>query len=127
MCQKSRKIAKKCEKYEKKANLTLQDRKTGKKQSSSAGCAKPNLKELRSVNPLGETEGSTSNTLEGLATPAHCFRFAHPAEADWRLEARKIENLRKKSTPECLGTPENHPGREGLAVQVANVGSMDAQ
>ena len=24
---------------------------------------------------------------------AHCLRFAHPAEADWRLEARKLEDL----------------------------------
>ena len=29
----------------------------------------------------------------GGRTPAHCLRFAHPAEPDWRLEARKFENL----------------------------------
>ena len=33
-----------------------------------------------------------SNTRRG-GTPAHCLRFAHPAEANRTLEARKMENL----------------------------------
>ena len=40
-----------------------------------------------------------------------------------------MKNL-NTSIPDCLGTPENRPGwagLAGLAAQVANVGSMEAQ
>ena len=99
-----RQVAKKLQKWPSKAPAP----------AAPTGYAKATWEEQSSV-PAGERppDERPFNTLEGLATPAHCFRFAHPAEADWRLEARKIEDLRKKSTPEK--TTENHTGGEGLA------------
>ena len=62
----------------------------------SAGCAKPNLKELRSVNPLGETEGTTSNTRRGRRPP----RIVTPSElAEQRGGRRNRQNLSEFPCP----------------------------
>ena len=46
--------------------------------------------ELRRGGSGGEAKGSQESfgRLRPAGGRAHCLRFAHPAEADWRLEAK---------------------------------------
>ena len=47
-----------------------------------------------------QTQVAPSNTRKGSRTPAYCLRFARPAEADWRPEARKGQG-RKGRNPKA--------------------------
>ena len=49
---------------------------------------------------LFKTQVAPSNTRMGWRTPAYCLRFARPAEADWRPEARKGQG-RKERNPKA--------------------------
>ena len=49
---------------------------------------------------LFKTQVASSNTRKGSRTPAYCLRFARPAEADWRPEARKGQG-RKGRNPKA--------------------------
>ena len=51
----------------------------------SCDLLKPIHKSFNLLKPLEVT----FNTRRGKGTPADCLRFAHPAEADWRLEVGK--------------------------------------
>ena len=79
-CEKMRQMRKKCQFDAPKPSCT----------HPSAGCAKPNLKELRSVNPRGGTWGTTSNTRRGRRPP----RIVTPSElAEQRGGRRNRQNL----------------------------------
>ena len=87
---KNRKKAKKCKKIAKKWPKSLQK---GPWCKTPTGYAMPCLKSDRTkIGPL------TLNVQPRWGgTPAHCLRFANPAEATWRLEARRLDCVIQKT------------------------------
>ena len=101
--------SKKIEKMQKDCEKVAQDPPKGRGTKTSAGYAMACQKSDRTkIGPL------TPNVQPRWGgTPAHCLRFAHPAEADWRLQVEKpvgwhhgsIPRLLKKARAEQEGTP----------------------
>ena len=83
----------KIEKMRKNCEKVAQEPPKGTVQKTSAGYAMPCLKSDRTkIGPL------TPNVQPRWGgTPAHCLRFANPAEATWRLEARRLDCVIQKT------------------------------
>ena len=97
-----------------------QERKTSKKMAPKSeksdpkgnffffrdGIREPSLEELRSVNSQRKALVRFAfYTQWGPRTPAHCLRFAHPAEADWRLGTGKFGELHFGGILTWMGHP----------------------